>query len=134
MRDIMVEISQTSLREIVGDQIYTIWVDMLRRLVPYGRTHRLATAIAAMLRYASVIAYEKYGDDPEEGSVADSLVIASEEVDYYLAEELLLPVVEKLFEDAQIKSKRVNRRGNEYSIAEFAISEFVYWYSMPWES
>ncbi|MFX0094466.1 MAG: hypothetical protein ACFFBD_22200 [Candidatus Hodarchaeota archaeon] len=130
----MVEKSHNSLREIVGDQIYTIWVDMLRRLVPYGRTHRLATTIAAMLQYASIIAYEKYDDNPEEDSVAHSLFIASEEIDYYLAEGLLLSVVEKLFEDAQVESKRVNRRGNEYSIAKDAISEFVYWDSMPWES
>ncbi|MFX1255843.1 MAG: hypothetical protein ACFFCZ_29830 [Promethearchaeota archaeon] len=130
----MVEINQDSLREVVGDQIYSVWVDMLQRLVPDGRTHRLATLIAAMLRYALVIAYEKYGDNPEEGSVAASLLIASEESGYHIAEDLLLPVVERLFEDADLKSKRIDISGNEYSIAEPAISEFVYWDSMPFES
>ncbi len=64
-----------SLKEIVGDKVYSVWVDMLRRLVPEGRTHRLAPTIAAMLQYALEVADEKYGSDPQEGSLAYSLHI-----------------------------------------------------------
>lgn len=39
-----------SLQEVVGAQTYTSWVDMLRRLAPDGRTHRLAPLVAGMLQ------------------------------------------------------------------------------------
>jgi hypothetical protein len=29
-----------SLQDVVGKETYTVWVDMLRELVPDGRTHR----------------------------------------------------------------------------------------------
>ena len=54
-----------SLKQIVGQKIYTVWVEMLRQLVPDGRTHRLAPLVAGMLQYAANIAYEKYGDNYE---------------------------------------------------------------------
>jgi hypothetical protein len=130
----MAKKSQDSLKEIVGDKVYSVWVDMLHRLVPDGRTHRLAPTIACMLRYASEVAYEKYSNKPEEKSVAYSLYIVSEGVDYDEAMDLLLPIVERLFKDSRVESKRISSRGEEYSIAEFAIQEFVNWYSMPWES
>ena len=63
----MAKKEQDSLKEIVGEKVYSVWLDMLRQLVPDGRTHRLAIAIASMLQYASEIAYEKYGDDAKEG-------------------------------------------------------------------
>lgn len=129
----MVKKSQGSLKEIVGDEVYSVWVDMLQRLVPDGRIHRLAPTIASMLHYASEVAYEKYGRDPEEGSVAYSL-IASGEGDYDEDGDSLLPIVERLFKDSQVKSKRTSSKGIDYSIAESAIREFVNWYSMPWES
>jgi hypothetical protein len=34
-----------NLKTIVGQETYGVWVDMLRRLVPEGRTHRLAPMI-----------------------------------------------------------------------------------------
>lgn len=129
----MVKKSQGSLKEIVGDKVYSVWVDMLHRLVPDGRTHRLAPTIAAMLQYASEVAYEKYGSSSEEGSVAHSLYIVSEEVNYDEAVDLLLPIVERLLKDSGVKSKRKSTKGIEYSIAESAIQEFVNWYSMPWD-
>ena len=129
----MVKKSQGNLKGIVGDKVYSVWVDMLHRLVPDGRTHRLAPIIASMLQYASEVAYEKYGSDPEEGSAAYSLIV-SEEADYDEAVDLLLPIVERLLKDSQVKSKRKSARGIEYSIAESAIQEFVNWYNMPWES
>lgn len=129
----MVKKSQGNLKAIVGDKVYSVWVDMLHRLAPDGRTHRLAPIIASMLQYASEVAYEKYGSDPEEGSAAYSLIV-SEEADYDEAVDLLLPIVERLLKDSQVKSKRKSARGIEYSIAESAIQEFVNWYNMPWES
>lgn len=100
-----------SLQQIVGKQTYTTWVEMLRRLVPDGRTHRLAPLIAGMLQYASTLAQEKYGDDPEEGSVAHALLMASEAYDPAEAEELLGEVLEQLFSDAKVNYQRVSSRG-----------------------
>lgn len=122
-----------SLKEIVGDKVYSVWVDMLHRLVPNGRTHRLAPAIAAMLRYATEIASDRYKTQPEEGTVAHTLYILSEEADYEEVLDLLLPIVEKLLKDSGVEYKRRSSRGIEYSIAESAIQEFVNWYSLPWE-
>lgn len=45
-----------TLEEVVGQETYAMWVDMLRRLVPEGRTHRLAVLVAGMLHYAYLIA------------------------------------------------------------------------------
>ena len=130
----MTKKGEGSLKEIVGDKVYSVWVDMLHRLVPDGRTHRLAPTIASMLQYASEVAYEKYNSDLEEGCAAYSLYIVSEGADYDEAVDLLLPIVERLLKDSQVKSKRKSTGGIEYSIAEATIQEFVNWYSMPWES
>ena len=121
-----------SLKAIVGEKIYSVWVDMLRHLVPEGRTHRLAPTIAAMLQYASRISYEKYGDKSEEGTAAYALYY-SDEVSYEEGKELLLPVVERLLEDATVEYERTSSKGEHYSIAEEAIREHLNWYNMPWE-
>ena len=123
---------QDIIKEIVGDKVYSVWIDMLHRLVPNGRTHRLAPVIASMLQYASEVSYEKYGSNPEEGSVAYSLFLSGE-ADYYETVDLLLPIVDRLLKDSQVKSKRKSARGIKYSIAKSAIQEFVNWYNMPWE-
>jgi len=123
-----------SLQQIVGKQTYTTWVEMLRQLVPDGRTHRLAPLIAGMLQYASTLAYEKYGDNPEEGSVAHSLLRAAEAYEPAEAEELLGEVLEQLFSEAKVKYQRMSSRGDDYSIIESALYEFIHWYDMPWEA
>jgi hypothetical protein len=123
-----------SLKQIVGAETYKVWLEMLRQLVPDGRTHRLAPLVAGMLQYASVIAYEKYGENPEEGSVAHALFLASEVYDPEEIEELLGEVVEQLFRDAKVAFQRVSTRGEEYSIIESALYEFIHWYDMPWEA
>lgn len=130
----MVKRAQDSLKELVGGKVYSVWVDMLRRLVPEGRTHRLAPTIASMLQYTLEVADEKYGSDPQEGSLAYSLHILSEGVDYDEAKDLFLPIVERLLEDSGVKAKRKSARGAEYSIAEAAMQEFINWHSMSWES
>lgn len=122
-----------SLEIIVGQGTYTVWTEMLQSLVPDGRTHRLAPMVAGMLQYAANVAYEKYGDDPEEGSVAHSLLLASEVYDPDEAVELF-DLISQLFEDAEVEYERVDHRGDEYSIVDSAIYEFIHWYDMPWES
>jgi hypothetical protein len=123
-----------SLEEIVGKETYTVWVEMLRQLVPEGRTHRLAPLVAAMLQYASTLAYEKYGGNPEEGSTAQLLLEASEAYDPEEALELLSELVQGLFEAAGVKFRRTSSRGDDYSIADSAVYEFIHWYDMPWEA
>lgn len=123
-----------SLEEIVGKETYTVWVEMLRRLVPDGRTHRLSPLVAAMLQYASTMAYEKYGGNPEEGSAAQLLLEASEAYEPEEAVELLSELVQGLFEEAGVKFRRTSSRGDDYSIADSAVYEFIHWYDMPWEA
>jgi len=122
-----------SLKTVVGEETYSVWTDMLHSLVPEGRTHRLAPMVAGMLQYAVTIAYERYGDNPEEGSVAHSLLVESEVYDPEEAEELL-GLVKRLFKDAKVEYDRVDHRGDGYSIAESIIYEFIRWYDMPWEA
>jgi hypothetical protein len=130
---IMAAKSKTSLKALVGQQTYVVWVDMLHRLVPDGRTHRLAPMIAGMLQYAYALAYEESGDDADKDSAAQALLVVSEVADPEDAPELLELVVQ-LFKDAKVKYKRVSSRGESYSIAESAVMEFIHWFDMPWES
>ncbi len=57
-----------SLAAVVGDDVYGVWVAMLGRVGPAGRTHRLAVVIAAMLQHAALVASEararRRGRDP----------------------------------------------------------------------
>jgi hypothetical protein len=122
-----------SLEAVVGSQTYTVWVDMLQRLVPDGRTHRLAPLVAAMLSYAAEVAAEQDQDDDDEDSVAQILQDAAEITDPAESPELM-GLVAQLFKDAQVKHQRESSRGVQYSIAEEAIIEFIHWYDMPWES
>jgi ribosomal protein L13E len=129
----MAEKNRKSLKTIVGPETYGVWVDMLRRLVPEGRTHRLAPMIAGMLQYAYAIASEGDGDEAEEGSAASILLECEDIVDSEDAPELLDLVVQ-LFKDSKVKYKRANSQGEGYSIAESAVIEFIHWLDMPWES
>jgi hypothetical protein len=45
----------------------------------------------------------------------------------------LAALVERLFQDAGVKSRRVDRRGERYSVVDAAIQEFVRWDSKVWE-
>ena len=121
-----------SLKTLVGTKTYTVWMAMLETLVPEGRTHRLAPLVAGLLQYAATIALEKYGQDPPEGSVAHTLILA-EGYDPQEAEELL-DVVQGLFQDAGVGYDRRDHRGGGYSVAESVVYEFMHWYDMPWEA
>ncbi len=118
-----------SLKAVVGEETYAVWVAMLKTLVPSGRTHRLAPLVAAMLQYA----LEQTDESPEEGSVAEALVSASETGDPSETEDLIGDVVAQLFKDAGVDYRRTNARGQPYSIAEQAYLEFTEWFNMPWE-
>ena len=124
--------SRRSLQDVVGKETYDVWVDMLRELVPDGRTHRLSVILAAMLRYASVIAEGLDEDELEEGSVALSLIDANEGGPDEVRSELH-DVVRRLFQDAGVTFDRVSKRGEPYSIADEAYNEYCNWYDYPWE-
>ncbi|MFQ5684473.1 MAG: hypothetical protein ACE5HC_14525 [Candidatus Binatia bacterium] len=120
-----------NLRTVVGADSYEVWVRMLRKLVPDGRTHRLAVMLAGMLQYAVAVAAVKgYKDDQ---SLAASLLEASEATDPSEVEELIHDAVIQLFKDAKVRFERRNARGDKYSLAEDSYGEFIHWYDMPWE-
>lgn len=123
-----------SLQDVVGKETYAVWIDMLQRLVPEGRTHRLAVVVAGMLQYAYNIAAENQEDDSDESSVAQALLDSGEVGDPEEAAGYLYAVVDQLFKDAEVKHKRTSARGEGYSIAESALEEYVSWFDMPWES
>ena len=126
----MARTQKRRLEEIVGKETYIVWTNMLRELVPNGRTHRLAPMVAGMLQYA----LEKCDDNPDEGSVAYALLVASESSDPDEALDLLQHVIERLLRDAKVKYRRTSSRGERYSIVESVVYEFVHWYDMPWEA
>lgn len=124
--------SRRSLQDVVGKETYDVWVDMLRELVPDGRTHRLSVVLAAMLHYASVIAEGLDEDELEEGSAALSLIDANEGGPDEVRSELH-DVVRRLFQDAGVTFDRISKRGEPYSIADEAYNEYCSWYDYPWE-
>jgi hypothetical protein len=121
-----------SLQDVVGEKSYSVWVDMLRRLVPDGRTHRLSVLLAAMLQYALNVAEELDEDELEEDSVALSLINANEMGPDEIKDELH-DIMTRLFKDAGVTFDRVSKRGEPYSIADQAYDEFVRWYDYPWD-
>ena len=124
--------SKRSLQDVVGKETYTVWVDMLRELVPDGRTHRLSVVIAGMLQYATAVAEKLDEDELGEDSVASSLINANEMDPDQLKRELH-DVVKKVFRDADVAFDRVSKRGDQYSIADEAYNEYFSWYDYPWD-
>ena len=122
-----------SLRPIVGEDTYAVWIKMLAALVPSGHTHRLAPLVGGMLQYAAEVAHQKFRQKPPEGSAAASLTDALECGDPEAAAEELSDVVEDLFRSAKVKHSRRNSRGDDYTIIDAAVAEFVSWEAMPWE-
>ena len=106
--------SKRSLQDVVGKETYSVWVDMLRELVPGGRTHRLSVVIAGMLLYALEVA----DGDSEEPSVARSLIDSAETSDPDDVKSLLHDVVTRLFKDAGVTYERTAKSGEHYSIAD----------------
>jgi hypothetical protein len=121
-----------SFRGVVGADTYEAWVRMLRKLVPDGRTHRLAVMLAGMLQYAAAMA-DSREDEEDEGSLAASLIEATEVSDPSEVEDLIHDAVVQLFKDAKVRFERTNARGDKYSLAEDGYEEFIHWFDMPWE-
>ena len=121
------------IEAVVGTKIYSTWIDMLKKLVPHGRTHRISVVIASMLQYAHTIAYEKQNSSPEARKLLDMFDYA---YDNYMEGNIteILSLTESLLKDANVKFKRVSSRGDVYSIAEEAVYHYLHWENMPWES
>ena len=125
--------SKRSLQDVVGKETYDVWVDMLRELVPDGRTHRLSVVVAGMLEYAVDKSMQIKHRNEEEHSVAISLIDANEAGYPEAIKELIHDVVDRLFKDAGVKYERVSRGGEHYSIADEIYNEFSSWYDYPWD-
>ena len=122
-----------SLQDVVGKEIYSVWVEMLRALVPGGRTHRLSVVIAGMLQYALEKAAKIKHRNEEEHSVAMSLIDADDAGYPDGIKELIHDVVDRLFKDAGVAYERVSKRGEHYSIADEVYNEFASWFDYPWD-
>jgi len=121
------------IKEVVGSKNYSVWLEMLKRLVPYGRTHRLSVVVASMLQVAYEIAQEREESNAKARQLSSIFESASEH-DEENGIEPLLKITEQVFKDAGVGVKRVNRKGQGYSIAEEAIHQFLNWDAMPWET
>lgn len=120
------------IKEVVGSKNYSVWLEMLKRLVPYGRTHRLSVVVASMLQVAYELAQEKEESNVKARQLSSIFESACEH-DEENGTEPLLKITEQVFKNAGVGFKRVNRRGSGYSIAEEAVHQFLNWDAMPWE-
>ena len=121
------------VKSVVGTKAYNVWLDMLRYLVPHGRTHRLSVLVAGMLQYAYEMAHKKAETNTNARKLLEIFESAyeSHEGEYVNG---IIEISEKLFDDAGVQYKRRNRKGQPYSIAEEAVYQFLNWENMPWES
>ena len=121
------------IKDLVGTKKYSVWMEMLKRLVPNGRTHRLSVVVASMLQVAYEIAQEREESNAKARQLSSIFESAFEHGEEN-AIEPLLKITEQVFKDAGVGFKRVNRKGQGYSIAEEAIHQFLNWDAMPWEA
>jgi hypothetical protein len=120
------------IKDVVGSKNYSVWLGMLKRLVPSGRTHRLSVVAASMLQLAYELAKEREESNAKARQLS-SIFECAREHDEENGMEPLLKITEQLFKDAGVGFKRVNRKGQRYSIAEEAVYQFLNWDAMPWE-
>jgi hypothetical protein len=125
--------SKRSLQDVVGKETYTVWVNMLRQLVPDGRTHRLSTVIAGMLQYTFEVAERIEGINEDEHSVAMSIIDAAQSGNPDDIKGLIHDIVARLFDDAGVAYERISKGGEHYSIADEAYNEFASWFDYPWD-
>ena len=121
------------IKDVVGSKNYNVWLEMLKRLIPYGRTHRLSVVVASMLQVTYEIAQEKEELNAKARQLS-SIFESANEQDEENGIEPLLKITEQVFKDAGVGFKRVNRKGRGYSIAEEAVYQFLNWDAMPWEA
>jgi len=120
------------IKGVGGSKNYSVWLEMLRRLVPRGRTHRLSVVVAGMLQVAFEITQEKEESNAKARQLS-SIFENAHENDEENGIGPLLKITEQVFRDAGVGFKRVNRKGQGYSIAEEAVYQFLNWDAMPWE-
>lgn len=120
------------IKHVVGKQIYAVWVEMLKRLVPNGRTHRLSVVVAGMLQVAADIAHEKERTNARAKELSGVFECAYEQEEESEIKPLLKET-EQLFKDAGVRFKRTNSKGSDYSIAQESVHNFLNWEAMPWE-
>ena len=121
------------IKDVVGYKTYNVWLDMLKRLVPYGHTHRLSVVVASMLQITYKIAQEKEEFNAKARQLSYIFQSANEQ-DEENGIEPLFKITEQVFKDAGVGFKRVNRKGMGYNIVEEAVHQFLNWDAMPWEA
>ena len=123
--------SRPNLKPLVGETTYGVWLEMLKVLVPGGRTHRLAPIVAGMLRYAAEQAAWHARRHPEAAALADALIALDEGDDD--SASLVTTAVQRLFRDAGVRGVRHSRSGALYSVVDASLQDFQRWGEMPWE-
>jgi hypothetical protein len=122
---------ESSLKPLVGEATYAVWLEMLKVLVPGGRTHRLAPMVAGMLRYAAEQSIKRSRHHPQAAALADALTALDEGEDPTAS--LVAVAVHQLFRDAGVRAMRHSRGGASYSVVDASLQEFMRWDEMPWE-
>jgi len=120
-----------SLKAIVGEPSYRLWVDMLKRLAPDGRTQRISILVAGMLQYACSLYLDSAKANDK--NMFGDLLLEALETGHEETEEFLTPILREFFKDAKVRWKKTNSRGQEYSLISASVSEFYRWHDMPWE-
>ena len=99
----------STLAAVVGTETYAVWVNMLNKLVPQARTHRIAPLVVGMLHYALAIAEKKHDKESDTASADQSLLYAAEASDPSEVKRYLKDMVKQLFKDAKVKYTRTNK-------------------------
>lgn len=120
-------------KDIIGEQFFLLFMNLLKEIGPDARTHRISVVIASILRFA----VNRLPPDCEDGSLAQALLMLDEEP--YLAHEesdecnMVFDLIEGLCNETGMMNLRESARGADYSIAEHVILEYAAWFNMPWE-
>lgn len=119
--------------QIVGKDMYSAFIGMLKEIGPAARTHRISVVIAGMLKYAR----SQVSNTSEKGTLAWALIVVEEKP--YSGRnsdhaKKLWNLVDSLCEEAGMQNRRQDYRGASYSIADSALAEYSAWYNMPWQS
>jgi hypothetical protein len=133
MEERMATKSKRSLQDVVGKETYSVWIDMLRELVPKGRTHRLCVVVAGMLQYTYELANRIPNRTEDEHATAMSIIDAAEAGNPDDIKGLINDLVDRLFMDAGVEYERISKRGEHYSIADETYNEFASWFDYPWD-
>lgn len=120
-------LTDSRIEAIVGSEMYTAWIDMLKILGPDGRTHRLSILVASMLGYTHQVSIRK------KTPLTESFEMAFSSGTYEKVLSELYPFVCDLLTKSQIKWERVNAKGQRYDLAEESVRHFFLWRQMPWE-